>query len=492
MSESTVATDHADTRVRLSIIIPVYNNEDHIRRSVETAAKQTVAGGSTEVVVINDGSTDGTTDILDQLKTQHENLQVVHQENSGWAGGPRNTGFDLAKGDYVFFHDADDQLNGDCLGSAVEYADDHHSDVVAVKIEGRGGRYTHMDVFESTQEDGDIRKLVRSNFVFKLFRRSFLAVHHLRFPAHNIRLEDAQFCFRAYSLASRVSILSDRTYYFVWNHGTGHISHSRAAPDAHAQGIRRSLEPLRADSWEDDVRREAMADFFRRVILARFNDRFPKESIDFRLGWVRESSQLARDFAVPERLHEYYGKISLARLWSALRANPALVEAVSRQFRRDHVVISEVDDVRTSGLHLELRGTAAALISSESFSELRILMKQGGKTVEQLDAELTSSGDIAVETLELSNQAQRFVVRIPKRVLLRHRSVKLYSSALDGSGTRTKTIRVGLAADTSTHNRRSIFAVEVFPTRLRGLSIRSGFGVARRLKRLLRGAKTRN
>lgn len=105
--------------IRLSIVIPVYNSPEHVRTAVEIAASQTCEGGVTEVIVVDDGSTDETPTVLAQLEGEHTNLRVIRQENSGWAGAPRNAGLDVARGDYVFFHDADDRLNGDCLGSAV-------------------------------------------------------------------------------------------------------------------------------------------------------------------------------------------------------------------------------------------------------------------------------------------------------------------------------------------------------------------------------------
>lgn len=480
------AAASTDEPIRLSIIIPVYNNPDHIRTAIEGAVRQTVPGGRTEVVVVNDGSTDGTVGVLAELESLHRNLTVIHQKNSGWAGAPRNTGLDHALGDYVFFHDADDQLDGDCLGSAVAFADEHDSDVVLVGIEGRGGRHTHADVFESTQVDGDIRKLVRSNFCFKLFRREFLNAHDVRFPEHKIRLEDAQFCFRAYSLASRVSILADRTYYFVYNHGAGtsHISHSGVSAELHAEGIKKSLEPLRSGPWDDAQRREAMADYFRRVTLLRFNGHFGKRSLNYRLGWIREASRLVHEFALPERLHEFYTPTNLARVWSLRRPVPALVEAVGRQSFRNPVVVAEVDEVRVGAFHVELNGIATALMATEDFDRLVIQLRHGADTISEVAATL---GPEITETV--ANAAKRFSVRIPLAPLLRHRSVKLYASALDSQGTETKVLRVGLAADVAPQSHRLLPGTEVFPTVLGGLNIRLGLGARSVLTRVLERVK---
>lgn len=197
---------------------------------------------------------------------------------------------------------------------------------------------------------------MRSNFCFKLFRRAFLTARGLRFPAHRIRLEDAQFCFRAYASAERVSILADRTCYFVYDHGGGHISQMGAEPRLHAEGIRESLTPLSSGPWGDELRREAMADFFRRVTLNRFNDSFDNRSIGFRLSWIEESRRLVEEFCLPDRLFEFYSPLNRARAWSLATGNPALVEAVSRRGNRSRAVLAHVDEVRLRKLSVESKG----------------------------------------------------------------------------------------------------------------------------------------
>lgn len=100
--------------VLLSVIIPSYNNERYILPCVESVLNQKT-DISYEVIVINDGSTDGSKELLDSRYGSNPRVRLVHQENKGLSGA-RNTGIDMALGEYLLFVDSDDRL----LPGAVE------------------------------------------------------------------------------------------------------------------------------------------------------------------------------------------------------------------------------------------------------------------------------------------------------------------------------------------------------------------------------------
>ncbi|MBE9499941.1 glycosyltransferase family 2 protein [Streptomyces sp. GKU 257-1] len=93
----------SENKNMVSVITPAYNALPCIERCVESVAHQVFEPGATEMIVVDDGSTDGTSAIVDRLAARHPNLlRVIHQENSGSPSGPRNLGLDLANGRYVF------------------------------------------------------------------------------------------------------------------------------------------------------------------------------------------------------------------------------------------------------------------------------------------------------------------------------------------------------------------------------------------------------
>lgn len=97
-----------ERRVDLSVIIPTYNNEQYVGKCVQSVLDQET-GISFEVIVVNDGSTDGSRELLERSFGADPRVRLVHQNNMGHSGA-RNTGIDLASGDYLMFLDADDNL----------------------------------------------------------------------------------------------------------------------------------------------------------------------------------------------------------------------------------------------------------------------------------------------------------------------------------------------------------------------------------------------
>ena len=100
----------------VSVIIPLYNEEMHIKQNLNSLINQTIKFENIEVLLIDHCSTDNTLNIIKQLENKSENIKVVHlKENTGTPGNPRNAGINKASSDYIMFLDADDYyLNDIC------------------------------------------------------------------------------------------------------------------------------------------------------------------------------------------------------------------------------------------------------------------------------------------------------------------------------------------------------------------------------------------
>ena len=94
---------------KLSVIVPVYNAKDKLPRCLDSLLAQTLS--DIEFILVNDASTDGSYDILlDYEKQSPERIIVIDCEVNRRAGGARNTGLDMASGDYIGFVDSDDYI----------------------------------------------------------------------------------------------------------------------------------------------------------------------------------------------------------------------------------------------------------------------------------------------------------------------------------------------------------------------------------------------
>lgn len=100
----------------VSIIIPVYNSKEYLTDCVKSAERQIYP--NTEIILIDDGSTDGSYELCDLLASKYMNIVVIHQQNSG-VSAARNVGITAAKGKYIVFCDSDDLLAPEMLKELV-------------------------------------------------------------------------------------------------------------------------------------------------------------------------------------------------------------------------------------------------------------------------------------------------------------------------------------------------------------------------------------
>lgn len=110
--------------ISYSIIIPVYNSEKTLSNCIESLLRQTIQMKS-EIIMVNDGSTDLSSEICNDYANRHSNIRVIHQNNQG-ASAARNRGIEAARGEWISFVDADDTVTEDylsCFESVRDKAD---------------------------------------------------------------------------------------------------------------------------------------------------------------------------------------------------------------------------------------------------------------------------------------------------------------------------------------------------------------------------------
>lgn len=113
--------------IKISVIVPVYNSEKYLKRCVDSILKQTYQ--NLELILVDDGSPDDSPKICDDYALQDSRVKVIHQSNSGVAVA-RNTGIDLASGDYFTFVDSDDYIDSRMYEFMVNIASKYNCDIV--------------------------------------------------------------------------------------------------------------------------------------------------------------------------------------------------------------------------------------------------------------------------------------------------------------------------------------------------------------------------
>src|SRR5690625_4072489 len=207
----------------VSVIIPVFNSVDYVEEAIQSVLNQTITPERVELIVVDDGSTDGSDVVINRIAAQESRITVLTQENSGTPGGARNPALDLACGTFVFFLDSDDRLTSEALHRMVDVAITEDSDVVLGKISSTDRRRVPTSMFKRTVLDAHLieDRVFNTLGSTKLIRRDIIERLHLRFPTDQTVGEDEPFMAAAYLNARKISVLADMDYYIVQYRGDG-------------------------------------------------------------------------------------------------------------------------------------------------------------------------------------------------------------------------------------------------------------------------------
>ena len=110
----------------ISIIVPIYNIKEYLERCVDSILAQTYE--NIEVLLVDDGSTDGTSLLVDELRKKDSRIRVFHKENRG-SSSARNLGLQHAVGSYVWFVDPDDFIRPDCMKKIKPYLKENERNI---------------------------------------------------------------------------------------------------------------------------------------------------------------------------------------------------------------------------------------------------------------------------------------------------------------------------------------------------------------------------
>lgn len=206
---------------KVSVIIAMHNAEPYIEQCINSISLQTLT--EIEIICIDDDSSDGTVNIVNQLMSNDKRIQLIRLKNNIGAGGARNVGLSIAKGKYLSFLDADDIFHCNMLKHAYEKSFKHDLDVVVFKSSGFNhltGEYINMDysirhdllpesdVFSSDDVVKDFFHLYVWWAWDKLFKREHIIKQNIRFQ--EIRTtNDLLFTVSAIITAKKISCIDE-------------------------------------------------------------------------------------------------------------------------------------------------------------------------------------------------------------------------------------------------------------------------------------------
>lgn len=217
----------------ITIIVPVYNVEKYLERCVESLLNQSYA--NIEIVLVDDGSKDSSSQLCDKYRKQHPKIKVVHKENAG-LGMARNTGLENASGEYVTFVDSDDWASPDLILHLWESMSSQHVDYCKSGLQ----RVTHDGKVLSTSQYEQVTYLgkdaatkllprmigsapdshdsIEMCVCCVLYKLGIIQEHNIRFPSERVLIsEDLVFNIEYMQHCDGACTTSDLDYFYRMN-----------------------------------------------------------------------------------------------------------------------------------------------------------------------------------------------------------------------------------------------------------------------------------
>lgn len=210
----------------ISVIVPVYNVEPYLKRCVDSITAQTYK--NLEILLVDDGSTDRSGLICDELSANDERIKVTHQKNQG-AAAARNLGMDRMNGEWVFFIDSDDYLSSDCIRTLFDLACREKAEIASAAY-----RRTSVDDMPFPRDDISHEQVIDGKRAMqtvygngddsisiivwnKLFLASYIGAK--RYDTSMV-LDDEEFVWELLYRAKRIAITTKVTYAYFMSSGS--------------------------------------------------------------------------------------------------------------------------------------------------------------------------------------------------------------------------------------------------------------------------------
>ena len=205
----------------VSVIVPLYNCEKYIGKCMTSLIEQSYE--HIEIIVINDGSTDNSDEIMQQFVGQDSRVRYIFQTNHGVAHA-RNVALQMATGEYILFVDADDYVGVHYVRDMVDCAEQNHSDLVISGFtmeEENSGKKSVLLPERYMRFTNEIWAYRLSSCCGRMYRKEFWDKYHLEFiQEKDARAEDVPITLFANAMAKNIAIVSNAEYYYVQHMGS--------------------------------------------------------------------------------------------------------------------------------------------------------------------------------------------------------------------------------------------------------------------------------
>ena len=264
---------------RLSIIIPVYNNENYLRPALQSVLAQTYP--DFEVLVIDDGSTDGSLAICREFAQKDDRLRVIQKENGG-VSSARNRGLEEAAGQYIAFVDGDDCIDPEMYTTMITILQDTGADLVDCRVI-KESQYMPRPYEKGDVEVSDhpLEYLSKKGYFIdsslnKVYRRDFIG--HTRFDEGISYSEDKLFVTELIFRAKKMALVSNVFYHYIQHGDSLSWQDTAAVWQGNFQVHQRIYQRMLDAHLSDAVLNSAFRGYVRSIIaLLRYTVKYRQE-----------------------------------------------------------------------------------------------------------------------------------------------------------------------------------------------------------------------
>lgn len=213
--------------IKVSIIVPVYNTEIYLKECLESLVNQSLK--NIEIIIVNDGSTDKSSLIINEYSKKYKNIIVINTNNVG-VGAARNLGIKKASGEYIAFVDSDDFIEKEMYEVLYKIANNTDSDIV---ISGINFYYENLEEFNDNKFENEIkyyyRKDILQNFFMgnvstyswnKMYKRDIFCMNNLNYSEDTSTGEDIIVAIKAINLCTKVARINNKLYNYRQREGS--------------------------------------------------------------------------------------------------------------------------------------------------------------------------------------------------------------------------------------------------------------------------------
>lgn len=207
----------------VSIVIPAYNVENYISQCINSCVKQSIC--QIEIIVVDDGSTDSTGEILEEWSQKDSRIKIIHQDNGG-VSVARNSGIDNSSGDYITFVDGDDFLATDYIAYMLQLIQKDDSDFgISLNCYTKNGeKQVRQEEYNVIKPEEAVTLLLSPRIIVgcwnKIYKRNFIDREQLRFSTDLFYGEGLSFITSVAQKSNHVAVGNRKTYYYRRNNQT--------------------------------------------------------------------------------------------------------------------------------------------------------------------------------------------------------------------------------------------------------------------------------